>query len=52
MGDSSSRGHRFFVTFTATFRTMYVFAVLEVATRRIAHWNVTEHPTFSNHSGI
>jgi hypothetical protein len=35
----------FFVTFTATFRTRYVLVVLEVGTRRIVHWNVTEHPT-------
>ena len=30
---------------TATFRLVYVFLVLEVGTRRILHWNVTEHPT-------
>jgi putative transposase len=35
----------FFMTITATFRTLYVFVVLEVGTRRIVHWNVTEHPT-------
>jgi transposase InsO family protein len=35
----------FFVAVTATFRVWYVFVVLEVATRRILHWNVTEHPT-------
>jgi hypothetical protein len=35
----------FFVTVTATFRTVYVFVVLEVGTRRIVHWNVTAHPT-------
>jgi hypothetical protein len=35
----------FFVTITATFRTLYVLVVLEVGTRRIVHWNVTEHPT-------
>ena len=35
----------FFVTVTATFRVLYVFMVLEVGTRRILHWNVTEHPT-------
>ena len=34
----------FFVTITARFR-MYVFVVLDVGTRRIVHWNVTEHPT-------
>jgi putative transposase len=35
----------FFVTVTARFRTLYVFVVLEVGTRRIVHWNVTAHPT-------
>jgi putative transposase len=35
----------FFVTVTAGFRMLYVFAVLEVGTRRIVHWNVTDHPT-------
>ena len=35
----------FFVTITARFRTLYVFVVLEVGTRRIVHWNVTAHPT-------
>src|SRR4030095_4232348 len=35
----------FFVTITAAFRTMYVFVVLDVGTRQIVHWNVTEHPT-------
>jgi transposase InsO family protein len=32
-------------TITARFRTLYVFVVLDVGTRRIVHWNVTEHPT-------
>jgi transposase InsO family protein len=35
----------FFVTVTATFRLLYVFVVLDVDTRRLLHWNVTEHPT-------
>ena len=35
----------FFVTITASFRTLYVFVVLDVGTRQIVHWNVTEHPT-------
>jgi putative transposase len=35
----------FFVAFTASFRVFYVFVVLEVGTRRILHWNVTEHPS-------
>jgi len=35
----------FFVVVTATFRVFSVFVILEVGTRRIVHWNVTEHPT-------
>lgn len=35
----------FFVVVTATFQRLYVFVVLDIATRRILHWNVTEHPT-------
>jgi len=30
---------------TARFRVLSVFVVLEVGTRRIVDWNVTEHPT-------
>jgi putative transposase len=33
------------VTVTAGFRMLCVFVVLEVGTRRILHWNVTDHPT-------
>src|SRR5262245_31201772 len=35
----------FFVVVTARFRVFYVFVVLEVGSRRIRHWNLTEHPT-------
>ena len=35
----------FFTTITVRFRILYVFVVLDVGTRRIIHWNVTEHPT-------
>jgi len=35
----------FFVTVTAGFKLFYVFVVMEVASRRILHWNITEHPT-------
>ena len=35
----------FFVAVTVTFRVLCVFVVLEVGTRRILHWNVTDHPT-------
>ena len=34
-----------FMTVTVRFRVLYVFVVLEVGTRRIVYWNVTEHPT-------
>jgi len=35
----------FFVGVTASFRVLYVFVIMEVRTRRIAHCNVTTHPT-------
>jgi transposase InsO family protein len=35
----------FFTTVTAGFRVLYVFVVLDVGTRWIIHWNVTELPT-------
>jgi putative transposase len=35
----------FFVTATASFGLLYVLVVMEVGTRRIAHFNVTAHPT-------
>jgi putative transposase len=35
----------FFVVITATFRTLYVFVIIELGTRRILHHNVTDHPT-------
>jgi hypothetical protein len=35
----------FFITVTASFRVLYVFLIMEVGTRRIAHVNVTAHPT-------
>ena len=37
----------FCVVITATFRLLYVFAVMEHATCRILHVNVTDHPTAS-----
>ena len=35
----------FFVVITATFRTLYVFVIIEMGTRRILHHNVAAHPT-------
>jgi putative transposase len=35
----------FFVSVTAHFRVLYVFVIMELGTRRIAHFNVTAHPT-------
>ena len=35
----------FFVVITATFRTLYVFVVIEIGSRKILHHNVTAHPT-------
>jgi transposase InsO family protein len=35
----------FFVAVTVRFHLRYIFVVLDVGTRRIVHWNVTEHPT-------
>jgi putative transposase len=35
----------FFVVATARIRILYVFVVMEVGTRKIAHFNLTDHPT-------
>src|ERR1700686_1115915 len=35
----------FFIAVTATFRMLYVFVVIEHRTRRLAHVNVTVHPS-------
>ena len=35
----------FFVSVTASFRVLYVFVAMEIGSRRILHFNVTEHPT-------
>ena len=35
----------FFVVITATIRTLYVFIVVEIGSRRILHYNATAHPT-------
>src|SRR5215471_4958629 len=35
----------FFVVVTATFRSLYVFVLIELGTRRILNQNVTAHPT-------
>ena len=34
----------FFTVTTATLRTYYVLFFIEISTRRIAYWNVSEHP--------
>ena len=35
----------FFVSVTVRFRILYVFVALEIGSRRLLHFNVTEHPT-------
>jgi putative transposase len=35
----------FFVSVTVRFQILYVFVVMEVASRRLVHFNVTPHPT-------
>ena len=35
----------FFVVVNATFQRIYVFVILDIATRRALHWNLTVHPT-------
>jgi transposase InsO family protein len=35
----------FFVAVTLRFQLLYVFVVLEVETRRVIHWNLTDEPT-------
>jgi hypothetical protein len=35
----------FFTVVTASFRTLYLFVILKLATRRIIHQNVTAYPT-------
>src|SRR5246127_4503914 len=35
----------FFVVVTARFRVLYVLVIMEVGTRTIAHFNVTDHPS-------
>jgi putative transposase len=35
----------FLISVTASFRVLYVFVAMEIGSRRILHYNVTEHPT-------
>jgi putative transposase len=35
----------FFIVATATFRLVYVLVIMEVGSRKILHFNVTDHPT-------
>ena len=41
----------FCVVVTATFRLLYVFVLMEHATRRILHTNVTAQPTVPHYNG-
>src|SRR5678816_4548110 len=34
----------FFIVVTATFQRLYVFVLLDIGTRRVVHWNLTDHP--------
>jgi hypothetical protein len=42
----------FLVVVTARFRTLYVFRLMEVGTRRIVHCNVTAHPTAAGENSL
>jgi hypothetical protein len=35
----------FFLVVTATFQRLYLIVVLDIATGRVVHWNVAQHPT-------
>jgi putative transposase len=35
----------FFIAVTANFRILYVLVIMEIGSRRIIHFNVTDHPT-------
>jgi putative transposase len=35
----------FWVAITASFRVLYIFVIIEHASRRLLHWNVTSNPT-------
>ena len=35
----------FFISVTARFRILYIFVALEIGSRRVLHFIVTEHPT-------
>src|SRR6186997_747980 len=35
----------FFIVVTATFQRLYVFVILDIGTRRVVHWSLTDHPT-------
>jgi len=35
----------FFIVVTATFQRLYVFVLLDISTRRVVHWNLTDDPT-------
>ncbi len=44
-GDAAAVASAGRVTFTASFRLLYVFVVIEHGSRRLLHVNVTAHPT-------
>ncbi len=35
----------FFLVVTATFQRLYAFVILDISTRRVVHWNLTDDPT-------
>jgi putative transposase len=35
----------FFLVVTATVQRLYAFVILDIGTRQVVHWNLTEHPT-------
>lgn len=40
----AERSRLFASVVTATFQRLYVFVLLDVGTRQIVHWNLTDHP--------
>jgi hypothetical protein len=42
----------FFIAATASFQILYVLVIMEIGTRRIVHFNVTDHPTSGRRTTI